>query len=188
MNGNSNRKRKRLLIESLAPEVREKIDEMIKGNYTYAQIVEYIKSTGNKVSSSAVQRYATSLMNSVQALSLIQESLKAIQEETDKEINLDVSEPILRMASSKLLEMISLPRDEKMDVNKLIKNAIELTKAMAYKKKIELESKTTLEIGMEECKRMFYETFGLDNPELYQQLIDYMDEKFKEWQSNDTNN
>lgn len=54
--------RKHYAIEKLHPDVKEAVDEMIKADFTYREIVDYIKKTGNSVSKSAVQRYASNLL------------------------------------------------------------------------------------------------------------------------------
>ena len=56
------KKRKHYAIEKLHPDVKEAVDEMIKADFTYREIVDYIKKTGNSVSKSAVQRYALNLL------------------------------------------------------------------------------------------------------------------------------
>lgn len=58
------KKRKYYAIEKLHPDIKEAVDEMIKADFTYNEIVDYIKSTGNSISKSAVQRYASNLMQS----------------------------------------------------------------------------------------------------------------------------
>ena len=44
------KKRKHYAIEKLPSDIKEAVDEMIKADFTYNEIVDYIKSTGNSVS------------------------------------------------------------------------------------------------------------------------------------------
>lgn len=78
------KKRKHYAIEKLPSDVKEAVDEMIKADFIYKEIVDYIKSTGNSVSKSAVQRYASNLMETLQTLRMTQENFKAIMEETER--------------------------------------------------------------------------------------------------------
>lgn len=76
------RKRRKYAIEKLNPEIKEKVNDMIRANYTYHDIVEYIKRTGNSISYSSVQRYASNLIQTLQTLRIINENFRAIAEET----------------------------------------------------------------------------------------------------------
>lgn len=101
------KKRKHYAIEKLHPDVKEAVDEMIKADFTYREIVDYIKKTGNSVSKSAVQRYASNLMESLHTLRMTQENFRAIMDETEKYKNVDFTEPLTRLLCSQLLEQIN---------------------------------------------------------------------------------
>lgn len=90
------KKRKHYAIEKLHPDIKEAVDEMIKADFTYNEIVDYIKSTGNSISKSAVQRYASNLMQSLQTLRMAQEKFSAIMEETECHKNVDFTEPLMQ--------------------------------------------------------------------------------------------
>lgn len=183
-----NRKRRKYAIEKLNPEIKEKINDMIRENYTYNDIVEYIKSTGNSISYSSVQRYASNLIQTLQTLRVINENFRAITEETELYNNIDFGEPLLRLLSSQMLESIErLPETQDMDINELTKNAVALTRAIAYKKKIDLKNKSTLENGLEQFESMIFEVLKDEKPQLYRELKKYLDEKFRSIQNEETN-
>lgn len=182
------RKRRKYAIEKLNPEIKEKVNDMIRENYTYGDIVEYIKSTGNSVSYSSVQRYASNLIQTLQTLRVINENFRAIAEETEPYSNIDFGEPLLRLISSQLLESMGhLPEIQDMDINELTKNAVALTRAIAYKKKIDLQNKTTLENGLKQFESMIFEVLKDEKPQLYRELKKYLNEKFRSMQNEETN-
>lgn len=189
MDGKSkNRKRRKYAVEKLDPEIKEKVDEMIRNNSTYNDIVEYIKSTGNSVSKSAIQRYASNLIQTLQTLRIINENFRAIAEETEIYNNIDFGEPLLRILSNQLLEnMGQLPESQSMDINELTKNAVALTRAMAYKKKIDLQNKAILKNGLEQFESMIFEVLKDEKPQLYRELKKYLDERFRGIQNEETN-
>ena len=50
--------RKHSIIDGLPTDLKEAVEEMIKDNFTYREIVEYIRKQGFEISQSSVQRYA----------------------------------------------------------------------------------------------------------------------------------
>lgn len=72
------KRRKHYAIEKLHPDIKEAVDEMIKADFTYNEIVDYIKSTGNSISKSAVQRYASNLMQSLQTLRMKRNAIRML--------------------------------------------------------------------------------------------------------------
>ncbi len=120
---------------------------MIKADFTYKEIVDYIKKTGNSVSKSAVQHYASHLMESLHTLRMTQENFCAIMEETEKYKNVDFTEPLTRLLCSQLLDRINkLPDEQLQEVNieTLIKNIVALTRAVAYKKNVDAKTNSEL--------------------------------------------
>ena len=113
---------------------------MIKSGAYYREIVEYIKSNGINVSVASVGRYAKNLMSTLDALRLSQENFRTIMEETEKYKNLDVTDRILRLLSNQVFQAINnLPKEQVREIcfDTLMKNAVALTKATAYKKQID---------------------------------------------------
>ena len=172
--------RKHSKIDSLPTNIKEAVEEMIKSDFTYREIVSYIKNQGFEISQSSVQRYASSLNETLQSLRLAQENFRAVMEETEKYKNLDVSDGILRLLSNQVFQSINnMPEDQINDVDfeTLMKNAVALTKAIAYKKKIDVDTKTVLENGMEQFQSAIYEAMAQERPDLYRELKKYLKEK-----------
>lgn len=174
--------RKHSIIDGLPCELKDAVDEMIKSNFTYHEIVDYIKSNGVNISISSVQRYASRLEVTLQSLRLAQENFRAIMEETEKYPNLDITDGLLRLLSNQILGAINkLPEEQldDLDFETLSKNAIALTRAAAYKKQIEVKSKDILENGADQFQSLLFETMAKDNPTLYKEFKKYIKSKTK---------
>lgn len=176
------KKRKHYAIEKLHPDVKEAVDEMIKADFTYREIVDYIKKTGNSVSKSAVQRYASNLMESLHTLRITQENFRAIMEETEKYKSVDFTEPLTRILCSRLLEQITKLPDEQIqeaNIETLIKNTVALTKAVAYKKNVDAKTNSLIENGSEQFMSMIFQGIADENPKLYKELKKFLKDNLK---------
>lgn len=172
--------RKHSIIDGLPSDLREAVDEMIKTDFTYHEIVEYIRKNGVEISISSVQRYASNLNATLESLRLAQENFRAVMEETEKYKNLDVTDGILRLLSNQVFQAINnLPEEQaqNVDFETLIKNAVALTRAVAYKKKIDVDTKDVLENGADQFQSMIFEAMADENPELYRQVKKFIREK-----------
>ena len=172
--------RKHSIIDGLPSDLKEAVEEMIKDNFTYREIVEYIRKQGFEISQSSVQRYASSLNETLQSLRLAQENFRAVMEETEKYKNLDVTDGILRLLSNQVFQNINNLSEEQMndiDFETLMKNAVALTRAIAYKKKIDVDTQSVLENGMEQFQSALYETMAAERPDLYKEVKKFLKEK-----------
>ena len=172
--------RKHSIIDGLPSDFRETVDEMIKTNFTYHEIVEYIRKNGVEISVSSVQRYAANLNATLESLRLAQENFRAVMEETEKYKNLDVTDGILRLLSNQVFQAINnLPDEQVQEINfeTLMKNAVALTKAVAYKKKIDIDSKNILENGAEQFQNLIFEAMADEEPELYKKVRKFIKSK-----------
>lgn len=172
--------RKHSIIDGLPSELRDAVDEMIKSDFTYHEIVDYIRKNGVEISMSSVQRYASSLNETLQSLRLAQENFRAVMEETEKYKNLDVTDGILRLLSNQVFQAINQIPEEQVqntDFETLMKNAVALTRAVAYKKKIDIDSKDALENGAEQFQGYIFEAMSEERPELYKELKKFIKEK-----------
>ena len=109
---------------------------MIKTGAYYREIVDYIQSHGVSISLAAVGKYAKNLMSTLDALRLSQENFRAIMEETDRYPDLDMTDGILRLLCNQMLDAINKLPEERLseiDFDTLSKNAVALTRAVAYK-------------------------------------------------------
>lgn len=174
------KKRKHSIIDGLPSDIREAVDEMIKTNFTYHEIVEYIRKNGVAISVSSVQRYASSLNETLASLRLAQENFRAVMEETEKYKHLDVTDGILRLLSNQVFQAInSLPEEQMQEINfeTLMKNAVALTRAVAYKKKIDIDSQSVLENGADQFQTLIFEAMAEEAPDLYRQVKKFIKEK-----------
>lgn len=171
--------RKHSIIDGLPSDLREAVDEMIKADFTYHEIVEYIRKNGVQISVSSVQRYAANLNETLQSLRLAQENFRAVMEETEKYKNLDVTDGILRLLSNQVFQAINNLSEEQAetDFETLMKNAVALTRAVAYKKKIDIGSQSVLENGADQFQSLIFEAMADENPELYKQVKNFIREK-----------
>ena len=172
--------RKHSIIDGLPSELKDAVDEMIKSDFTYHEIVDYIRKNGVEISMSSVQRYASSLNETLQSLRLAQENFRAVMEETEKYKNLDVTDGILRLLSNQVFQAINqIPKEQvqNIDFETLMKNAVALTRAVAYKKKIDVDSKDALENGAEQFQGYIFEAMSEERPELYKELKKFIKEK-----------
>lgn len=172
--------RKHSIIDGLPSDLREAVDEMIKTDFTYHEIVEYIRKNGVEISISSVQRYASGLNATLESLRLAQENFRAVMEETEKYKNLDVTDGILRLLSNQVFQAINnLPEEQaqNVDFETLMKNAVALTKAVAYKKKIDIDSQSVLENGADQFQTLIFEAMADEDPDLYKRVKKFIKEK-----------
>ena len=172
--------RKHSIIDGLPSELKDAVDEMIKSDFTYHEIVDYIRKNGVEISMSSVQRYASSLNETLQSLRLAQENFRIIMKETEKYKNLDVTDGILRLLSNQVFQAINnLPEEQvqNIDFEMLMKNAVALTRAVAYKRKIDIDSQSVLESGAEQFQGYIFEAMSEERPELYKEIKKFIKEK-----------
>lgn len=111
--------RSRSKISQLPPEVRSTVDAMVQdpADFTYNDIREYLASLDVQISKSAIGNYARNLMDSLEALAVSQESIKAMMETAAKVPEVDAVEIINRIAGQKIVQaIINKPDEEWTDV------------------------------------------------------------------------
>lgn len=176
-------RRKHYAIEKLPEDVKNDVDEMIKADFTYADIVEYIKNSGYSISRSSVKRYATNLLTTLQELRMAQENFKAIMEEAEQYKDVDYTECIMRLIGCNILEVLNtIPKEniQNVDFVTLMKSAVSLTRAATYKKNVEYKTEDIQKIGVEQVQSMLFTTLASDHPELYKELKQILKDKFKD--------
>jgi len=171
--------RKHSRIDGFAPELKETVDEMIKTGTTYREIVDYIKSHGISISLSAVGSYAKNLMTTVADLRMTQETFRAITEETERYPDLDTTEGILRIAAARLLNAVErMPESEigSKDMDMLIRHSSALARAVAAKKRADVQNKETIELGKEQFQTALFDLMAQENPGLYREFRKFIKE------------
>lgn len=172
--------RKHSKIDRLDPEVRETVDEMIKTGARYREIVAYIQENGMSISIAAVGNYAKNLMTTLDALRMSQENFRAIMEETERYPNLDMTDGILRLISNQLLTAINkIPEEqlESLDFETIAKNAVALTRAATYKKRIDIQNKDIMDAGADQFQTMLFDAMAEKDPELYKKVRKFIKEE-----------
>ena len=79
--------------------------------------------------------------------------------------------------------MQSLKKEEDwsaVSVDKLMNQISGLTRAVAYKKRVELQNKTDLEAGTDDLKTALWSAMAKEQPDLYKQVSAYLDRKAQE--------
>ncbi len=175
-------RRKHSKIDLLAPEVKAEVESMItSNNFTYKEIVEYIRdTTGTQISQQAVFRYAKGLCESLESIRIAQENFKAITQELNRNPNLDTTEGIIQLLSHLLLNYVqNLSEDDlqNADPMKVMKQASELIRVASYKRNLDIKNKELTEMGFDAVKNKVFDAMAQDNPVLYKQLADYLNDK-----------
>ncbi|EFB74698.1 hypothetical protein SUBVAR_07001 [Subdoligranulum variabile DSM 15176] len=176
--------RKHSKIDSLPPEMKATVEEMIlDGSATYSEIVEYLQEHGYSLSVSSVCRYAQGYVENMQTLQIAQQNFRSMMEELDRYPDLDTTEALVRIASQNLMSALASKKDEdwsKVGVDKLMNQISGLTRAVAYKKRVELQNKTDLEAGADDIKTALWTAMAKERPDLYRQVSAYLDRKTQE--------
>lgn len=174
--------RKHYAVDKLPPEIKETINEMIKADFTYREIVEYVQAEGKSISISAVQRYASNLMQTLQTIRITQANFRAIMDEAKDYDDVDFTEPIVRLLCGQLLERISSLSAEQLreiGIDSVIKNAVALTRAVAYKRNIDFQNKSVLEQVSKEFDNVVFQAMADKKPELYAEIKKFVDDMTK---------
>ena len=171
-------------VDRLPLDVKSTVEQMmLNPTVTYRDIADYIRGKGYEISISSVQRHAANLNESASTLKMAQENFRVLMDEMSKYPNLDTTEGIIRLLSHNVLEAINSTPEERwkdIDPTKLIAQATALTRAAAYKNKIDIESKELLDRGFDYVKDMIFDMMAKENPSLYNQLEKYLNQKQRE--------
>lgn len=174
------KKRKHSKIDQLPGAIKDAVEQMMQANFTYAEIVNYLKQQGHPISISSVCRHAQNLNATLQTLRMAQENFRVIMEEVGKYPQLDTGEGIIRLLSHQVIEAINKTPEERwaaIDPEKLIRQATGLVRAASYKSNVDLKNKDILEAGFEQVKVLVFESMAKERPELYKEVAAYLNEK-----------
>ena len=179
------RNRKHSKIYKLNPAVKSEVESMILSNdFTYKEIDGFIKdSTGEMVSQAAVCRYAKGLCESLESVRFAQETFRAVNDELNRNPNIDTTEGIIQILSHMLLTNIQKLSEEDfegVDPLKLLKQASDLVRTAAYKRNLDIKNKELTEMGFDAVKEKVFGALSKDNPELYTELTEYINTKLAE--------
>ena len=178
-------RRKHSKIDLREPTVKDEVESMIlSNNFTYKEIVEYIQdTTGTSISQQAVFRYAKGLSESLASIRMAQETFKAVQQELNRNPDLDTTEGIIQLLSHLLLNYVqNLSGEDLQDADpmKVMKQASELIRVASYKRNLDLKNKELSEMGFDAVKDKVFALMAKDEPALYKQLAEYINKKSSE--------
>ncbi len=173
--------RKHSKIDMLDPAVKAEVESMIiSNNFTYGDIVEYIKScTGEMISKASVCRYARGLCVSLDSVKFAQETFRAVNDEINRTPDMDTTEGIMRIVSYILLTNIQRLSEEdfdNVDPLKLLKQAADLIRVSAYKRGMDIKNKELTEMGFDAIKQKAFTGVAKKYPELYEKFSKALDE------------
>ena len=173
--------RKHSKIDALPTDIKEAVEQMILGNYTYRDICNFVQETANvTLSQTAVCNYAKGLNATVQDLRLASENMRTLTEEMAKYPQLDTTEGIARLISHKVLQAVRELDDEALrtsDPLKLIDRCTGLIRAVAYKNENDTRTKNIKNMAFESFKEEIFDAMASEAPELYAQLVKFISAK-----------
>ena len=164
LNGKKGGNRKHSKIDTLPPEMKATVEEMIMdGSATYSDIVTYLEQQGYSLSVSSVCRYAQGYVENLQTLQIAQANFRNMLDELERYPDLDTTEALVRVASQNLMTALTSKKDEDwsaVSVDKLMNQISGLTRAVAYKKRVELQNKSDIEAGTGDLKSALWKRYG----------------------------
>jgi hypothetical protein len=172
--------RKHGVIDGLAPDLKETVEEMLLAGSTYTDIVDYLIQNDVSISIASICRYAKSYNASVAMLNVAQENFRRMMDELDKYPDLDTTEAMMRLASQNVFNAIANTDEEewaKIDKDKLLSQALGLLRAAAYKKKVDISDKSDMDAGLEAVKNLVWDAMAQEDPALYKQVASYLKTK-----------
>ncbi|MEG1752734.1 MAG: phage protein Gp27 family protein [Christensenella sp.] len=177
------RRRKHSIIDALPSVEKDTVEQMLLNDYTYSEVVDYLKSKGTSISQASVCRYASNFLENLEMLNIAQENFRRMMDEMRKYPDIDTGEAIIRLASQHVFSALANVKDEDisgLDFTKLVREASSLIKAGAYKNRLDIQSKNDAELGVDAVKDMLFETMAREKPELYKQVITHINSKVRE--------
>lgn len=177
-------KRKHSKIDALPSDIKEAVEQMILGDYTYRDVCNFVRDTANvTLSEAAVCRYARGLNATVQEIRLASENMRALTEEMQKYPQLDTTEGIARLISHKVLQAVR-EMDEaalkESDPLKLIEKATALIRAVSVKNSTDVKTANLKNVAFESFKEEIFDAMAKENPELYRSLVQFINGRTQE--------
>ena len=160
-------------IDDLQPELKDTVDQMIFAGKKYREIIEFLAENEVPISSAAISRYVKRFRGSLEQIQVATETFRVIQEDMENYPDIDISEPLLRMAGQKAFSALSKIEQEDWDAvppEKLIKNVTGLIRAAGYKKQIDQRLQTDTEKALEANQSLLFDILAKKYPDLYREL------------------
>lgn len=177
-------KRKHSKIDKLPADIKEAVEQMILGDYTYRDVCNFVRDTANiTLSEAAVCRYAQGLNASVQEIRLASENMRALTEEMQKFPQLDTTEGIALLISHKVLQAVQQMDEialKEADPLKLIEKATALIRAVSLKNSTDIKTASLKNVAFESFKEDIFDAMAKENPELYKAMVQFINSKSQE--------
>ena len=145
-------------IDKLSPALKDTVDQMLMSGESYREIVQYL---------------ARRFLASAEELRMVQENQRMIMTELDRYPNLDPMEAILRLSAQRIFDAVVGMKDEQWEnvsADKLMAQVTGLARAIAYKKGVDVKTKSEAEIALEANQSLLYDVLKKENPKLYGEL------------------
>lgn len=172
--------RKHSKIDALPQDLKETVEFMMQSDYTYKDIVQYIKENGHDISISSVYRHAKSLDVSLKQIKMVQENFRAINEELQKYPDIDTTDSIIRLLSHQVLERVQNMGKEELEMAdplKLMKEISNLIRTATYKKGTDIKNMDIMQAGYEKVKSIVFEAMQKEDPQLYKKVSEFLNAK-----------
>lgn len=172
--------RKHSKIDNLPEDLKSVVETMLQSDATYTEIVEFLKENEQSVSVASVCRYARSFNANMEALKMTHQNFKLVKEELDRNPDLDMAEAIIRITSGNVFNRLASTKEEdwdEVDLAKLMKESNALIRATAYKKRVEIQNQDVKDAAIEEFKTLLFSSMAKEKPELYKELVKYLNTK-----------
>jgi len=175
-------RRTRSKIDALPPELKDAVEQMILNpvQFTYQDISDFLKVKDYDISYVAVYRYARRMNANIQMVVAAQENFRRLTEEMEKYPEMDFVGVVQSLLAKHLVDRLSSASDEQWDsleLDKTIKDAVALSRAATYKKRMDVQIRDKQEAGLEEFKSLIFDAMAKERPELYHQVSKFLNEK-----------
>jgi hypothetical protein len=170
-------------VDRLPPQLKNTVEQMLLTGHPYREIVSYLIENGQVMSQMAISTYARKFLATVEMINVAQSNFSKLMEEMDRYPDLDTSEALIRLAGHHVINALTNIDDKdmkSMPIDKLIKETNGLIRAAAYKKRIQVQTQDDYESGLEAVKGLVFDAMAKEQPELYKQVTDFLNQKRKE--------
>lgn len=170
--------KKRNAIARLPDNIRAVVDQMILANEVkYSDVVEYLRGKNVSLNETTVCRYARDFYANIQTLQRTHDNFRIMMEEMDKYPSLDTTEGIVRVMSQHVFQRLANATPEELSgvpIDKLMGETNALIRAVAYKRRTDIQNEDIMDVGLEKVKTLLFDTMAREQPDLYKQVTAYI--------------
>lgn len=170
-------------VDKLPPNLKNDVEQMLLSHKGYREIVKHLAENGEKMSTSAICTYAKKFKATTDMMTIAQGNFATLMEEMQKQPDLDISEALIRLAGHHVINALTNLDDTRFSdvpADQLIRETNSLIRATSYKKRIETQNKDDFDASLDAMKTLIFEVMAKENPELYNQVNEFLKSKKKE--------